>query len=295
MLSDAVRLVHCPRCLGSDVHLSRPPTAWDSVLLPPPIRCRSCATRFHKRLALMQLPARIAPGGSPGSIPVVLPIAAPRASTVLVVDDLVPFSTMVRETFVRRGFAFFGAKSPDEAMALFQAHQPQIGLAVIGLVGPAAVNLDLTADLEHLQPGLPVLYLVGPGKSIARCSIEAQAPDSVLSVPFTEEQLIARVSGLLDVEEAARQKRREQLWERLIAASDWIPSETTTLHVYDLQQAPLAASHVAFLRAGNIHHALQPTNCEAAPYSMTVRAQDVTGARRLIGQASVGGPLVAAA
>jgi DNA-binding NtrC family response regulator len=233
-------------------------------------------------------------GSSQCSVPEVLPVIEPQASAVLVVDDLIPFSTIVRDWFVRRGHTVFGAKSPDEAMALFQAHQSQIALAVIGLVMPAAVNLDLSADLEHLRPGLPVLYLVGNSKSIARCSIEAQAPDSVLAVPFTEEQLNARVSGLLDVE-GARRRRHEGLWERLVAASDWIPSAATMLHVYDLPQATLAAGHVTLLSAGNIQHAFQPTNCEAAPYCMTVRAQDVSRARSLIGQASADTSLVAAA
>jgi DNA-binding NtrC family response regulator len=202
---------------------------------------------------------------------------------------------MVRESFVRRGFAVFGAKSPDEAMAQFQEHRSQIGLAVIGLVMPAAVNLDLSADLEHLQPGLPVLYLVGERKSIARCSIEAQAPDSVLAVPFTEEQFIARAGRLLDGAGAACQRRHERLWEQLISASDWIASPPTMLQFYDLKQAPLAAGHMELLRAGKIHHAFQPSNCEAAPYSMTVRAQDATRARCLIGQGSIDAPLVAAA
>jgi DNA-binding response OmpR family regulator len=294
MLSDPLQVFHCPRCLDGDVQLSRPHTAWDFILLPAPIRCRSCAARFHKHVDLTQLPERAAAGRSDWSVPAVGPILEPRPPAVLIVDDLIPFTTVVRETFVRRGFAVFGAKSPDEGLAVFQAHQPQIGLAVVGLVTPAAVNLDLAADLDHLQPGLPVLYLVGAGKSIARCSIEAQAPASVLAVPFTEEQLLARVGGLLNVEVAARQGRDKRLWDRLIAGSDWFPSGTAMLHVYGLQHAALAAGHMAMLSAGNIHHALQPTNCEAAPYSINVRAQDVTRARFLIGQASVGGLFVAA-
>jgi DNA-binding response OmpR family regulator len=290
MLSDPVQVVHCPRCLGSDVRLSRPNSAWDSILLPAPIRCRGCATRFRKE----ELPARDPVGRSHSSIPAVVPIPERRPPAVLIVDDLIPFTTLVRETFLRRGFAVFGAKSPDEGLAVFQAHQPEIGLAVVGFVTPEAVNLDLTADLEHLQPGLPVLYLVGTAKSIARCSIEAQAPASVLAVPFTEEQLLARVGGLLNVEVAARQSRDTRLWERLIAASDWIPSGTAMLRVYALHDAALAAGHLAMLSAGDIHHALLPTNCAAAPYSINVRAKDVTRARFLIGQASADGLFVAA-
>jgi DNA-binding NtrC family response regulator len=130
-------------------------------------------------------------------------MAERRAQAVLVVDDSVPFSKLIREMLARRGFAVLGAKSPGEGLTLFQAHQPRIDLAVIDLVKPAAGNLDLTAELERVRPGLPVLYLVGTGKSIARCSIEAQAPGSVLAVPFTEEQFIARVGDLLDVGVAA--------------------------------------------------------------------------------------------
>jgi DNA-binding response OmpR family regulator len=294
MQSDAVvQPVHCPRCLGSDVQLSRPHTEWDSVLLPAPIRCRSCATRFYKRVRPTQLLTAI--GLSHGSVPDVLPVAKPRAPAVLVVDDFIPFSTLFRDAFARRGFVVFGAKSPDEGMALFQANQRQIDVAVVGLVMPAAVNLDLTADLEHLRPGLPVLYLVGAGRTIARCSIEAQAPGSVLAVPFTEEQLIARVGGLLDVKLAARQRHGERLWERLIAASDWIPSGTAMVHVYELRQAGLAAGHAAVLTASGVRHAFRATNCEAAPYSMNVRAQDVSRARCLIGQASAERRLVPAA
>jgi two-component system, cell cycle sensor histidine kinase and response regulator CckA len=161
---------------------------------------------------------------APGRSHSVVPIAEQRARAVLVVDDFNPFCKLIRETLAPRGFAVFGAKSPDEGLALFQAHQPPIDLAVIDLVTPTAGNLDLTAELERLQPGLPMLYLVGAGKTIARCSIEAQAPGSVLAVPFTAEQLIARVGGLLDGEAAARQRAGGRLWERLVATSDRMAS-----------------------------------------------------------------------
>jgi len=212
-----------------------------------------------------------------------------------VIDDLLPFSKVTRETFVGRGFAVFGAQTADEGLELFQAYKHQIDLGVIGLILPGAGNLDLAAELERLRPGLPMLYLVGTAKSIVRCSIEAQAPGSVLMVPFAEEQLIACVGGLLDVEAAARLGRGERLWDRLIAASDWIPSGTAMLHVYELRQAALAEGHAATLSGGNVQYTFRATNCEAAPYSMTVRAQDVTHARWLIGQASGDRPLVVAA
>jgi hypothetical protein len=69
------------------------------------------------------------------------------------------------------------------------------------------------------------------------------------------------------------------------------------LHVYELRQAALAEGHAAMLSAGNIQHTFRVTNCDAVPYSMTLRAQDVPLARLLIRQAStsIGRPLVVAA
>jgi DNA-binding response OmpR family regulator len=295
MESDAVQLVHCPSCLSSDVRLSRQRKLWDlpmRVLLATPLRCRICAKRFYQRVGPGYLPPLNALGRSQRPVAGVLPIAEPRAPAVLVVEDSISFAKLIRKRLARRGFAVFAAKSADEGLVLFQA-QPQIDLAVIGLVTPTAGNLDLAAELERLRPGLPVLYLVGAGKTIASCSIEAQAPGSVLAVPFTEEQLIARVDGL--IEAAARQGPDERLWERLIAVSDWIPSPIALLQVYETRQAALAEGHVAMLSIGNVQHAFRTTNCKEAPYGVTVCSRDVTRARCLIGQVSADRQFVVAA
>ena len=189
-----------------------------AILLAAPLRCRRCANRFYNRVSAAQLRPRTALGPSHSVRSLVLPRAEQRPPTVLVVDNSNPHSKLIRETLAPRGFAVFSAKSPDEGLALFQAHQREIDLAVIDLVTPAAGNLDLAAELERLRPGLPMLYLFGATKSIARCSIEAQAPGSVLAAPFTEEQLIDRVDGLLDVEAAALQRPGERRWDRLISS-----------------------------------------------------------------------------
>jgi hypothetical protein len=118
MQSDAVQLVYCPRCMASDVRLSRPREAWDlvmRVLLATPLRCRRCAKRFYKRLTPAQLQPRTALGRSHWSVPEVLPIARSRAPAVLVVDDSIPVSKLIRKTLAPRGFAVFGAKSPGES------------------------------------------------------------------------------------------------------------------------------------------------------------------------------------
>jgi DNA-binding NarL/FixJ family response regulator len=148
----------------------------------------------------------------------------PKVHVTLVIDDSNLFSAAIRQTLMHRGFEIVRAKSPQKGMALFQAHRSKIDLVAIDLVMPAAGNLDLAAELERLRPGLPILYLMGAQRSIARCSIEAHSPGAVLPAPFTEEQLIERVGGLLSIEIAARRAPEEKLWERLMAVSNPIRS-----------------------------------------------------------------------
>jgi DNA-binding NtrC family response regulator len=196
---------------------------------------------------------------------------------------------------MHRGFEIVCVKSPQKGMALFQAHPSKIDLVAIDLATQAVGNLDLAAELERLRPGLPILYLVGAQKLIARCSIEASSPGAVLPAPFTEEQLIERVGGLLSIEVAARRAPEEKLWERLIAVSNPIRSGAAILHIYERRQTALAADHAAMPRAGNIHYCVRPTNCEMAPYGLMVQSKDVAGARSLLTRASVGRELVSAA
>src|ERR1700691_708285 len=120
MQSDAVPLVHCPSCLSSDVRLSRQRKAWDLVmriLLATPLRCRICAKRFYTRVGPAHLRQRTTIGRSHGPVPGVLPIAEPRAPAILVVEDSIAFSKLIRKRLARRGFAVFAAKSADEGLA----------------------------------------------------------------------------------------------------------------------------------------------------------------------------------
>jgi DNA-binding NtrC family response regulator len=209
-----------------------------------------------------------------------------RRPTALVIDHLNLFSQSIRPTLMRRGFQVFCAKTPDRGMSLYQKHQAKIDMVVIDVATPASGNLDLAADLERGCPTLPILYLVGAGHTIMRCSIEAHTPGAVLVTPFTEEQLLERVSGLLEMEVAKLAAPEEDAWERLAASSERILCETAILYIYEQRQAALAASHVETLRADGIRHAFRRTNCDAAPFGIVVGPRDVIRARILIERAA---------
>jgi CheY-like chemotaxis protein len=218
-----------------------------------------------------------------------------RVSAVLVVDSLDLFSGLILPALARSGYPVHRAASADQVLAQFRQLRSQIDLVVLEMVMPGSENFDLAAELARLRPGLAVLYLVGSEPTIARASIEAQSPASVLASPFTEEEFIQRVTGLLNTTAAAHQQSGEQLWDRLIEASDQISSGVALLYLYELAHSALAADHAAMLRSGGIPYAVRPTNYEACPYSIIVPVREAARARALIAEVSVDKRLISAA
>jgi DNA-binding NtrC family response regulator len=215
--------------------------------------------------------------------------------TVLIIDDANPFTRSMRNALVRRGISTLCATTPENSMALIEAHPQRIDLVIADIVSPAAPILDLTAELSRRRPQLPVLYLVGARKTIVRSSLEARAPDAVLAVPFTERNLMERVGGLLQVTVSSRKLSDGRLWRRLLGNSQPLPSGTVMLYVYEPRQAALASSHTAILRAANIRYAFRPTNYAALPYSLIVRPREIGRARTLIGNLASGRQIDSAA
>lgn len=72
-----------------------------------------------------------------------------------------------------------------------------------------------------------------------RSGMEAHSAGSVLLAPFTEELLIARVGGLVNIEAAASEIPPRNCGNGLIAASVRISSGTAVLHLHERQQASL--------------------------------------------------------
>jgi len=97
------------------------------------------------------------------------------------------------------GYRVFEAINAREASALWEAHQPEIGLLFADLVLPGGMNgLELGQQLRALKPSLRMIITTGYlGDSIKPEQLEAE--DIVfLPKPFTAEALAAAVRQCLD-------------------------------------------------------------------------------------------------
>jgi len=130
-----------------------------------------------------------------------------QSPTILLVDGFIPLSKLLTEPLQHLGFTVFCAANPEDGLALFQEQKAKIDLVTIDILSPKAGNLDLTAELERLRPGLPVLYIAGARMTVARCSLAADTPDFVLVAPFTAKEFIQRVEDLLQRSQAVHRQQ----------------------------------------------------------------------------------------
>jgi CheY-like chemotaxis protein len=123
--------------------------------------------------------------------------ATPLHATVLVADDDPGVLLMISKILRRSGFSVIEAESGDHALAIVAARKGAIDLAIIDIQMPGMNGLDLALEITHHCPATNFLYISGNQDSIALDCIAHRSPESALLKPFTVEELLQKVSGLL--------------------------------------------------------------------------------------------------
>lgn len=118
-----------------------------------------------------------------------------RDSRILVVDNHLSERRQIVTWLRRTGFAAVEAANAVQA-ALHLYRQPhQIDLVIIDVVGTSC--LDLAAEIERDDRGIPILYLSGYVDSLVVQAIGWRSPELLLLKPFTGKLLVDRVRRLL--------------------------------------------------------------------------------------------------
>ncbi|HEX6615028.1 MAG TPA: ATP-binding protein, partial [Gemmatimonadales bacterium] len=122
--------------------------------------------------------------------------------TVLVVED----DPLVRQLSARllasQGYAALEARNGREALELLQAHEGRVQLVLTDVVMPELGGAEFARRVEHLQPGLPVLFMSGftDHEVVRRGLLDPSAP--YLQKPFDAATLGRRVREILDLRRA---------------------------------------------------------------------------------------------
>lgn len=200
--------------------------------------------------------------------------------TILVVDDQTAMRQLICRMLERSHFAALEAGEAQLGLTLIESH-PEVRLAIIDMVMPGVSGLDLAAELNRRNPGIPVLYISGYVASIAMQAIADHSPDAVLLKPFTRARLIARVRYLLgltaghpeDSEPPARIV--ETAWERLIEGSGPIPHPNRMVSYRDTSAAySIAAAHAAILREAGLPYTFRYLSDPIHPFELVTPAEE---------------------
>ncbi|MFO0682774.1 MAG: ATP-binding protein [Sandaracinus sp.] len=123
-----------------------------------------------------------------------------RGETVLLVEDQAALRDVLARALRAEGYQVIEAATPGQALELAAQSERAIDLALTDVVLPEMSGPRLALRLLAARPALRVLYMSGyPGEAPTPTSSETR-DETVLQKPFTVQELLARVRGVLDEE-----------------------------------------------------------------------------------------------
>jgi CheY-like chemotaxis protein len=116
---------------------------------------------------------------------------------ILVVEDEDALREVARRILTRNGYEVMTSSNGPEAIAMVEAFDGQIHLLLSDVIMPIMVGSEVASRVQALRPGLPVLFMSGYAQPFLGSTLsEGQA---LLEKPFSEQQLLAEIRSLLDV------------------------------------------------------------------------------------------------
>ena len=115
-------------------------------------------------------------------------------NTILLADDDVELSDLLKEFFESEGFAVRVAY--DGADALQQARQPGLDLMVLDIMMPEMNGMDVLKELRH-DSRLPVIMLTARGDDMDRILGLELGADDYVPKPCNPRELLARIRAVM--------------------------------------------------------------------------------------------------
>ena len=122
---------------------------------------------------------------------------AVRKPTILVVEDDPQFGPYLKELLEGEGYLCLLAANGDIGLRLYREHHPD--LVITDLVMPNREGIELIQDLRGIEPGQPIIAISG-GWRLSGTYLGFAAKlgaDAVLGKPFTPDELLSTIKGLL--------------------------------------------------------------------------------------------------
>lgn len=109
---------------------------------------------------------------------------------VLLVDDHAAIRDLATRILTLEGYRVITAENGEEALALANTLNGQLGLVVTDIRMPVMDGLELATRLAGLKPTVPVLFISGFANGVA-------VPGPILAKPFGADALLEAVAQFL--------------------------------------------------------------------------------------------------
>jgi hypothetical protein len=116
--------------------------------------------------------------------------------TILVVEDEDAMREVTRRILARNGYNVLMCSSGLEALSIFTAREETIDLLLTDVIMPEMVGKELANRLQAIRPQLPVMFMSGYAQPVLGSTLGVGY--KLLEKPFSEEQLLAKLRGVLD-------------------------------------------------------------------------------------------------
>ena len=123
---------------------------------------------------------------------------------ILIIDDDIPFRSVLKASLEEMGHDVREAKDGDEGVALYR-HEP-FDLVMTDLIMPGKEGIETIMDLRRITPGVKIIAMSGGGRvtSVDYLQIAKQVgAKQVLAKPFLYEELQAAINEVLPPPPAA--------------------------------------------------------------------------------------------
>jgi two-component system, cell cycle sensor histidine kinase and response regulator CckA len=131
---------------------------------------------------------RLAPGERPRKM--LAKKADVQRETILVVEDDLLISALVRNLLENAGYAVVTADDGEEGLLAYQRYQAKISLLLTDVMMPRMNGIDLADRVLQLDSNLPVLFMSGDAP-------RANLHFGCLAKPFNSADLVGRVAQVL--------------------------------------------------------------------------------------------------
>ncbi len=121
------------------------------------------------------------------------------SETVLIVEDEPAIRSLMSRVLERAGYRVLSAPDPHTALATPPSELESVDLLLTDMVMPDLSGPELAAILLDRVPNLRVLCMSGYAEQSAAYQGLGGAATDFIAKPFTAEQLLSTVRGLLDV------------------------------------------------------------------------------------------------